>query len=76
MSLKRMMRNARRAVNYEIGTPKKATVGLIPYNHGAQGVSFDLTTEEGRAAGKKWQDEHPQRFDMATGMYLTDGMGK
>ena len=50
MSLKRAIRNARRAMNYGIG--------IAPEWNGA---SFDLTTEEGKANYLRWQENHPQK---------------
>ncbi len=49
MSLRKMLRNIRKKAGYKIGLA----------NAEPQGISFDLTTEEGRLAAKEWQDSHP-----------------
>lgn len=58
MSLRKAIRNARKASNYGIGQPPLLSV-LERHLALSQGVSFDLTTEEGIAAARAWRAAHP-----------------
>ncbi len=54
------MRNARKAVNYEIGLAPRGAAGQLERQLAlVSGISFDLTTDEGRDAAAEWARKNP-----------------